>query len=483
MLFDNPYLTPWHWVLLAVVILNMIAVVLILTARRSSNSNTAIIYGGILISATIWGISSFLVEFLYPISKEWTQFAINLGYSSTAISGLLAVIFAYSFQPDAYQTIKRKKLLLFIISILPITVSVLSHLSLTYTLDEILPSGSEQGSSGPTYLSTLTVIIVYWITAFVKLFHSVHRAHSYEKLKIALLTCGLLVAFLIGVFFNIIWFHLSGGTLQYMGPLGALFMLTLPTWGVLRYQLFDLEIRVARDALVTIFTVSLFVIGFILFAAILILSQQNLIIFLIASLFFPLAFLKVHDLVRFLINRSFFNDYLSNLHEDASRPTNLRYDVQIQKLQGDVQIFFSKFFSHVQVNIYFFDDDLKRFQSIDAASQISSLGVSDELVHFARMTRGVVLREEVDAQPFLKQVEKKIILRKLQKLRAQAIVSMRHWTNELVMVAFIGCDPITDDQRDSLRRHFIAFEPKWDEIAQKIYTNKRARESVYRIAH
>lgn len=463
-------ITMWHAVLAVAMIINAVVSVAIILRGRKSKS--AVFLGIMLFFAMLWGLEQLLFDIYYPSSI----FTTNYSFAAAAILAYFFVLFAMYFPNEKSKDFGvLTQLLLALPAALMVAYAVIGDY---FVAGSVVEKGDLVLLFGPLYTLFNLIFLAYVFFGFALLIVEWKKARrTHQALKFLLITGGLLIGFGIGILFNMIWGYVFGtATYHHVGPTGILVVLAFLSWTILRHRLFEIDVQVSRKTISTFLVSVTFIAGFILYSFVLTLIQGNLIYLTLAALVFGLSFLRIQSFVSYLMEKHVFNAYVDNVGDPVSKEAHLG---QLSQLQKELSSFFGKTLDDVGVDLYYLNDSRNKFVSLSGDKSLL-LSQGDFFTRFIMATRGVVFAHRLDSRLFRDSSEEKLVRHRMGQLQARAFVTMRHWTNELVIIAFIRCNAITDEQEKSMQMRMEFDKPKWDEIASKIYTNKRAVESLTR---
>lgn len=468
MIFGHPYLTPWHLILLIVVVLNVVAGVFVFLRGRKRLS--AVLFAGVLLCAAIWGGAIFAMYFVYPFSRDVAQFLSSLTFSSVTLMVYIGLLFTFNFPKKTHIT----RPLLFFMSVPTLFFITASHLSL---IDRVELGKNLQLISArqDLYNHFLIYLVVYLFLILFRLFVSARKVKTNEQARVFSVATAFLFATIVGIVFNVAMPILDpGSVLVYIGPIGVASLVLALGWGVVRHGLFDLRVRLEKKSLTSLFVVMIFILGSAFFALAVARVYEDFWALLSVIAAFSLFFLNLHFLVSWFADRLFVNEIIDNTIASESGDA---VPAQVQKLGLDMESYFGKFFRAVSVDVFFLDEQKGIYRSSRGTVDVF-LSSNEPLCGIVRESRGVVFVDDFGELELGDKRRVSAASRKLRKINARAFVGMRHWTNELVMIAFVNFAAPTNEQLKHFRIQQQFSAPKWDEIASKIYTNMRAMEAL-----
>lgn len=469
MLFGHPYLTPWHFILFFVVVLDILAGVLILL--RGRKDLRTVFFAVLLFFAALWGLMNFFSDFLFPYGEEYSLFAMNSAFVTASGLSLCAVLLARVF-PSRKPV---SKFYILVVSAPLLFVSIASYAGWINTA-VVNVQGHVNIERGWFYPFSLLIILGYWIWALTEMHLGLRSVPKEERSKAIVVILGLTFAFVVGSFFNVFWHIIAPDSpLSFIGPIGVLGLVWMIGWGVLRYQLFDVYLRVERQTIVSLLTLIAFVFGLVFFSFLVLQVHTTFWLLLPVIFVFSMFFLFVRNAVAHFLNIVVLNEYLENRGGDVRQhnPTV----AQFVKFEDELRMFFQSFFPDAQVKLFGLEKG--RYEPCRRVGSESIFFATDEpLVNAVRASRGVMFVESAAFRDLIAREHQDVVMRKFRKVGARAVLGLPHWTNELVMITFVGMSEPTPEQQTKLRMHLEFNPPKWDEIAARIYTNKRALESL-----
>lgn len=317
-------------------------------------------------------------------------------------------------------------------------------------------------------------LITYFCLGCVLLFHYFRNNDDAQGRKgFILLSIGLLWTIFIGIILGVILPYIAGGTkYDALGPLGVFILIGLLAFAVFRHGVLGIRAKLTRIALVRIILFMFFVV--FLFVPVLLNGVSALfllfVIFLVASIL-TLVTARVPE----VIDRMMFVDALDSSFRKSIQESP-KNNIQIEKLQRELKEFFGKFIDGVEINVFYLEDRLGIFRSVSNHSQ--TIGMGDRLATFVRANPGLTFGQDLEKIVYLSAQERRTITAKMGKLNAEGCLGMRHWTGELVIIALLKCKPLDEQTRKKIYIHLHCLKQNWDEIAGRIFANKRAIESI-----
>lgn len=324
------------------------------------------------------------------------------------------------------------------------------------------------------FLYIAVVYVGLFVTALYWQIHHLLKLSSSKKNQIRFIFVGSLIAALGGMTNFLLWFDVP------IPPVGNFVVnvyVFLFAWSIIRYGSLEVPVLITKRNIVQLITWSIFC---VLLSLALIVWYVDLpviwkVLFVVLVGF---CILNLRQATLTLVEKTILTDFFDTRWGVSPDGTN----DQILRIFHEVKTFMKKFSSSISVDMLFYDDRLGYYRSVQSNGLDVSIASSDPLFAFVRSIKGVCFVEDVQLDRLVDQSTAKIILAKLRRFRADVVIPMRHWTHEVVLVAFVRCESMTLEQKMKLKQYLMFREPKWDEIASRIYTNKRALESLKRVA-
>lgn len=471
MMIAGYFLTIWHIPLGLVIVMNLVSAVLLMR-RATTRTHALKNFIGFLVCSALWAVENFFETIPGLLPHDLLVWAANASFTPAILGAYFFLQFShYIFSEDVKPMNPLVPFVSYGFGLLGLT-------SRSYNADVMLLTDGLVFVEGGLYNLFVVVLITFIFLGSWTLLKKVPQQKDFSnKIKLILIFGGLITVFLMGILFMIIWPKFTGiGPYNHIAPLGILAMLFLMTWAVFRYHLFEVKIHITKANLINLVTLVVFVLGFVVFLYVILTFQSRLWVTIPVLLIFSVLFLKAKDWISQLVHVFFFNEYLDPVRELMALEPG--YIQQIIQLKKDVAKFLNQFFQAPSVEIFYFNEITNDYRCANRTHERKFFAPQDPFVQFVRSTRGTVLESELDHYDFLSAKDKKIIRSKLHRLGAFGFVGMRHWTKDLVIIAFFGSKHPTREQKDKMRRFVLCSEPQWDTIASRIYANRRARQSL-----
>lgn len=470
--------TPFHYVTLAVMLLDMVVAVAIVV--RAKRNIAGICFGLMLVFGSLWGLEQVCVDIFYP-SKFFDG---NYSYTTASAIVVFFILFAVLYQNQSIDEIKRlsfrTKLSLVIIALPGAVFFILGLTTDLFIAGAYINENNAMVFVGGQLFDAFNIyFVVCTIIAFYQLIRKrICAVSGRDKKTLNIILSGLACAYGVGITFNILWYYIFGeGLYHSYSPTAVLAVVLVLAYAVMKYRLFGIDVRMSIAALADIVTISFFVSGFIVYGLLLVWFRDNLFVLISVAVVFAFLFFKMRDLAFLMIKKRWFEDFFHNTRRVVDdRPPH--FSQQLGRLKNEIELYLGKFFDDVSTDLFYLDDETGVFRCLSGKCALQSIGFSDALINFARTIQGLVLLDDMERFSYLSRADMVLVKDRIKQLRADGMITMRHWTGELVIVAILRLRPNTQEARDKLRFYLQCAQPKWDEIAAKIFTNKRAMESV-----
>ena len=473
MIWQGYEISYWHIPLAIAIVLNLIAI-LALLVRASKRTKSFWYFIAYLVAAELWALENFFETIPRILSNEQLLWAANASFSLAVIGLLSFFLFVYFI----FEENRRRPNILWYVT--GVTFGGIGFFWDAFNSTAMLTDVGVVFDRGYLYYAVVVVIVFLFGRTLYELVLKVRgEKNPSNRIKLNLILGGFTAVVVIGFSLGIV-VPLTTGINYYntVMPLGILIFLLLMTWGIMRYHLFEVRVHVRRSDITSFLTITALLALLFMFSVVVFWLQGGPWLF-VCMVAFALIFFKLRDVVELFVDSHTFSDYLDpHLDMKASRSG---VNDQIDFMRQDVKKYFDNFFGNAQVDIFYLNAATKDLRSGLPARRGMVLAQQGLFVGFVRKTSGAVLAMDISQSAFASDQEKKVVRSQLRRLSASAFIGMRHWTGELVMVAFVGFDEPSEEQikHFKIQQQFSA--PKWDEIASKIYTNMRAMESMQNI--
>lgn len=181
----------------------------------------------------LWSYSN--IAFLNSANQSEMEFWTAIAYNA----GSLMIFFMYNFSLSLVSKKERKNIKYFHITLLIISISIV------YIPNFVFTGVNFYQKSINTNFGVLILFLSYFYFIFLALKALKSRIKDVKgslKLQLKIIFWGLLLAIIFGLTFNVILPSLQNYTYVNLGPSFSLILLSVITYNILKYQLFDIRL-------------------------------------------------------------------------------------------------------------------------------------------------------------------------------------------------------------------------------------------------
>jgi len=182
-------------------------------------------------------------------SPSLSVFATRGAFASCAPLPFFLLLFSYSF-PHGDLPLKRHWILLLAVPLLIVLAFIPSKL----ILDPVSTQTGTLLQLGPlNFLYSIYFILFPW--AGIIFYRRYKSSTKTDKIKFKYFFFGILLASIIGIFFNLIMVSIfKSPSFVYFGPLGTIFISAFSTYAILKYRLMDISLIVKKTTAYSLIT-------------------------------------------------------------------------------------------------------------------------------------------------------------------------------------------------------------------------------------
>ncbi len=266
-----------------VVVLNLALGIFIYFTKKSDEINQSFFL--FLIAATFWSSSMFFYR-TYAGTEVSVLFT-RILYLSAAVIPFVFLFFIRVFPEDKFSMSKKS---IAFLAIPFLGISLISILPNFLILGTTKPIHGENIIIFDNFLHTIYAlyITIYFSICYVLLFIKYFKFKGTQRVQITYVILGTLISTIIGVITNLILPYIGDFSLNWLGQIGIIVMISSISYSILQHKLFDMKV-VATQFIV-------FILCTALFARVLFSTNQS-------DLFINSAFLIIIIIVGFFLVR------------------------------------------------------------------------------------------------------------------------------------------------------------------------------------
>lgn len=426
-------------------ILTIILGLLVLLKNRKNLANRFFSY--FAFSLALWIFALIFADSIADkeIAIFWNKFAI-VGASLLPYTFL---IFTYVFPYKEHNFSIAKKILLFIpclviISLFPTNFNV---------KDIVVHDWGAEIIVGPLYYWLLLYFVVYLILAFRRLYLNYKTSSGITRHQILYLFIGLVLAFIFGVFTNLIAIIVDLDKSSVLGPFSALLMIIFISYAMLRYRFLGIRIFFSRS--LTYAVILFFILGLCSFLILIFghffqdifqlsfILTATIVAFLVALIFQPIA-----KLLNEWFKVNLPGDFIGGQESIKKAKEALEHNLELKKLNKKIKKLIADQLKLSGYSLLALSRKNKRFEEVlevDEPQREVYLFDEDDIFpcSLSLLPGEVIIREEI---PFLLEQKKynsvqrealeriNVRLEKMQKSIVLKIV----YDNDLIGMIFCG---------------------------------------------
>lgn len=322
---------------LVIVSLTLVANLLIASFVFFNNKKSAsnLLLAALSIVTALWTIFTYLA--LFSTSEEIRLFWVRTVMFVTSPFGPIIYLLALAFPNIEFKV--GKKTLMLVIG-LGVATAFLATTPLVFENLKNLPQGNFQLFPGPAIIVYGINLIGFMLAGFITIIKKYRLSHGIVKTQTSYFLTGLILTFTLATLTNFIAVVIFGTIkLTYIGPPLTLIFVGFVAWAIIRHNLLDIRVLVARAVLYALLL--LVIIGgyaLLLYTALNLvpLEINSNIIFITLAVIVAFSFNTIKEILARLTDKIFFKDSY-NTEKLLSKLTHIMAsEIHIKKLTTDL---------------------------------------------------------------------------------------------------------------------------------------------------